>query len=117
MQGKILKDWKLVKESSCALQIWVRKLIDGKCADNELHGIRCYDDLEAMNSEEERMMLYLSFGPTARQFNFKHFGHPVQESEVGPIVKTSRSGRKIKEPLKKYMEWMTRASGAAPPRH
>jgi hypothetical protein len=58
-----------------------------------------------MNSEEERMMLYLTFGPTAKKFNFRHFGHPAQESEVGPTVKTSRSGRQIKEPLKKYMEW------------
>ena len=102
MHGKILEDWKLVKESTCALQNWVRKLIDGRCADNELHGIRCYDDLEDMNSEEERMMLYLTFGPTAKKFNFRHFGHPVQESEAGPTVKTSRSGRQIREPLKKY---------------
>ena len=44
MRGKILRDWGAIKESSCALQVWVRKLIEGKSANNEMHGVRCYDE-------------------------------------------------------------------------
>ena len=105
MKGKIIRDWKTIIYSSCALQVWVRKLIDGKCMNNEMHGILCHDNLEPMNSDEERMVLYLTYGPTSRRFDFKHFGQPEQEEGITAEIKTTRSGRKIKEPSKKYVEW------------
>jgi hypothetical protein len=100
-----MRSWVDIKASSCALQTWVRRLIEGKGLGNELHGILCHEDLEPLNSEEERMMIYLTFGPTSAKFNYKHFGHLINEEVIETEIKTSRSGRRIKEPSKKYIEW------------
>jgi hypothetical protein len=97
MRSKIMRSWVDVKASSCALHTWVRKVIEGRCGLNELHGILCHEDLEPLNSEEERMMIYLTFGPTSTKFNYKHFGHPIKGEVLTTEIKASRSGRRIKE--------------------
>jgi hypothetical protein len=40
MRGRISRSWSSILESSCNLEMWVRRVIEGRCANNELHGIK-----------------------------------------------------------------------------
>ena len=60
MKGYISRDWESILESTCALDMWVRKLIEGRCVNNELHGIKIVDrdDQEIGMSEVDRLILF-----------------------------------------------------------
>ena len=53
--------------------MWVRKLIEGRCLNNELHGIKIVEqeDQEIGMSEVDRVTLFLTYGPNSKRYNFK----------------------------------------------
>jgi hypothetical protein len=106
MRGQISRDWQSILESNCDLELWVRKLIEGRCSNSELHGIRIIerDDIEDRMSEIERTVFFLTYDPTGKRFNFRNFNR-VMESMTECGASRTRYGRESKKSLTKFTEF------------
>jgi len=74
MRNRISRSWTSILESNCSLEIWVKKLVEGRCSNNELHGIKFNElgEQEVGMGEVEQMLLFLTYGPTQDKFNFRN---------------------------------------------
>jgi hypothetical protein len=104
MRGHIIRSWGAIMESTCSLDTWVRRLIEGRCANNELHGIAINEqnDQEVEMGEIERMVLFLTYGPNSKRYNFKNLENVVHETVVERGTVRSKYGREVKTSLAKF---------------
>ena len=107
----IRREWGELRSSNRAVDKWIKKLIEGKCGTNELHGIKCWidgtvDTNEVMEQEDERIMGFLTYGPNATKYNYKHYGcEGGSEERMVDEERETRSGRKTRGALSRFTTW------------
>jgi len=106
MTGRISRDWTSILDSNCSLEMWVRKMIEGKCNNNELHGIKInkQEVQEVEMGEVEQMILFLTYGPTCIRYNYRKTNH-VPETLVEAGSSRTRYGRVSKSSLTKFTKF------------
>ncbi len=83
-----------ILESNCSLEMWVRKLVEGRCSNNELHGIKFNElgEQEVGMGEVEQVLLFLTYGPTQNKINFRSLNRELVEvsrTRYGRVTKAS----------------------------
>jgi hypothetical protein len=106
MKGYISRDWRSIMDSTRHLDIWVRRLIEGRCLNNELHGVEIIDreDQESAMSEVDRLILFLTYGPNSKRYNFRSLDRDSVTTAVRGMSRT-RYGRVTKSSLEKFTEF------------
>jgi hypothetical protein len=106
MKNRISRIWTTILESNCSLEMWVRKLIEGRCINNELHGIKFNEQgkQDVGMVEVKQMVLFLTYGPTHNKFNFRNLNRELVEvTECG--ASRTRYGREMKASLTKFTKF------------
>ena len=85
-----------IMESNCSLEMWVRRVIEGKCVNNELHVIKFskQDNQEVQMGEVEQLVLFLTYGPTCNKFNYRKFNRVPETLVEAGISRTRWQGDK-----------------------
>ena len=107
------KEWSELNESHLMINKWIKKVIEGKPEDHELHGLHCWkgvesclDEVTLLEEEVERMVAFLTYGPNATIYNYKHYGRAdLKNWALDTKQVKTRSGRVVKESLDKYTKW------------
>ena len=80
--------WASLKGSHDHVNGWVKRMIEGNLAATEKHGIWGWNE-ETEEQTTDDLMCYLTFGPTCKKFNFKHWGQDIPKPELHQVKKAS----------------------------
>jgi hypothetical protein len=90
----VARRWGDIITSSDQLNVWAKKVIEGRCDNNEMHGIRSWEDGGGQGGREDegdRMVAFLTFGPNCRRFDYRHHGQEeeVESGNSGSLTRTN----------------------------
>ena len=80
--------WASLKGSHDHVNSWVKRMIEGNIAATEKHGIWGWNE-ETEEQTTDDLMCFLTFGPTCKKFNFKHWGQDIPIPELHQVNKAS----------------------------
>jgi hypothetical protein len=78
--------WALLCGDRSPLHRWIVRVVEGKIKATEKHGIHL-----GWKDDMRHLLAYLTYGPTCMKYNFRHWGHNVDETSIELLGKKRKA--------------------------